>query len=56
MDGEREAIAKLDEAVGPPVQATVADKVEEATFSYLTEHDLGEVVRPTVSVTPVAFR
>ena len=56
MDGEREAIAKLDEAVSPPIRASVADEVEQATFSYLMDHDLGEVVRPTVSVTPVAFR
>lgn len=56
FEGEDDVVAAVDDAVGPPDRAQIADKLERAAESYLDENGLADVVEITVSITPIQFR
>ena len=56
FEGDDGVVAAIDDAVSAPDRAQLADALEEATLTYLQEHDLRGVVEVTVSVTPIQFR
>lgn len=55
-EGDNSVISSVDDAVGTPERARVANAVEEVVHEYLDQHGVGNDVRVTVSVTPVEFR
>jgi len=56
FEGDDSALAAVDEAVGAPARAQLADELESAVEAYLDDHDLADGIHATVSVTPVQFR
>lgn len=56
FEGDDDVVAEIDEAVGAPDRARIADDLEETAVEYLREHNLAEVVEVTISVTPIQFR
>lgn len=55
-EGDKPVVASVDEAVGTPERARIADDVEEIVQQYLDQHQLAGEVSVTVSVTPIQFR
>lgn len=56
FEGDDSILAAVDDAVGAPDRAQIADEVESAVQAYLEENDLRDGVDVTVSVTPIQFR
>jgi hypothetical protein len=56
FEGENGVVAAIDDAVGAPDRAQLADALEETTLDFLQQHDLRDDVEVTVSVTPIQFR
>ncbi len=56
VEGERSALAAVDEALGTPERAQIADTVEVQLTDRIQDEDLTDVVDTTVIVTPVEFR
>lgn len=56
VEGDQSTLAAVDEAVGTPERARIADAAEEHLDVRLDERDLTDVVGTTVIVTPVEFR
>lgn len=56
FEGDDSALAAVDDAVGAPDRAQIADEVESTVQGYLEEKDLRNGVDVTVSVTPIQFR
>lgn len=56
FEGDDAVVAAIDEAVGAPHRARIADELERTAETYLGENGLAEVVEVTVSVTPIQFR
>ncbi len=56
FEGENDVVAAIDDAVGAPDRARIADDLEETALDYLRENGLAKVVEVTVSVTPIQFR
>jgi hypothetical protein len=56
VEGDRSVLAAVDDAVGTPERARVADAAETHLDARLNEQELTEVVGTTVIVTPVEFR
>ena len=56
LEGEDTVLAAVDDAVGTPERARIADAAEEHLDDRLDERDLSDVVGTTVIVTPVEFR
>jgi len=56
VEGDRSVLAAVDDAVGTPERARIADAAEEHLDTRLDERGLTDVVGTTVIVTPVEFR
>lgn len=56
VEGEKPVVAAVDDAVGAPQRAQIADAVEAATANHLAEHDLSGGADVIVSVPPIQFR
>ncbi len=56
VEGERSALAAVDDALGAPERARIANAAEARLGEYLRAQDLADVVGATVIVTPVQFR
>jgi len=56
VEGDQSILAAVDDAVGMPERARLADAAEEHLNTRLDERDLTDVVGTTVIVTPVEFR
>jgi len=56
VEGEQSTLAAVDDAVGTPERARIADAAEEHLDTRLDDRDLTDVVGTTVIVTPVEFR
>lgn len=56
VEGDRSVLASVDEAVGIPERAQIADAAEDQLDEHLEEAGLTDVVGSTVIVTPVEFR
>lgn len=56
VNGEKAAIAGVDDAVSAPVRAQIADAVEAIVGTYLADHNLAGGADLIVSVTPIQFR
>jgi hypothetical protein len=56
FEGDDSTLAAVDNAVGAPDRAQIADEVESTVQAYLEENDLLNGVDVTVSVTPIQFR
>ncbi|MFB6098517.1 MAG: hypothetical protein ABEK84_05285 [Salinibacter sp.] len=56
LEGAQSVLASVDDAVGAPERARIADAAEDRLKGYLDERDLADVVGATVIVTPVEFR
>jgi len=56
VEGDQSTLAAVDDAVGTPERARIADAAEEHLDTRLDQRDLTDVVGTTVIVTPVEFR
>ena len=56
FEGDDSVVAAVDDAVGAPDRANIADALEKTTKDLLRENDLDGAVEVTVSVTPIQFR
>ena len=56
VEGDQSTLAAVDDAVGTPERAHIADAAEEHLDTRLDDRDLTDVVGTTVIVTPVEFR
>lgn len=56
VEGEDSLLAAVEEAVGTPGRAQIADATEERLLEHLQDVGLIEVVETTVIVTPIQFR
>ena len=56
VEGDQSTLAAVDDAVGTPERARIADAAEKHLDTRLHERDLTDVVGTTVIVTPVEFR
>lgn len=56
VEGDRSALAAVDDALGTPERARISDAAEECLDDRLEERDLTEVVGRSVIVPPVQFR
>jgi len=56
VEGDQSVLAAVDDAVGTPERARIADAAEDRLNERLEAEDLTDVVGATVIVTPVEFR
>jgi hypothetical protein len=56
VEGDKSVVAAVDDAVGAPERARIADAVEAVTANHLAENDLSNGADVIVSVTPIQFR
>lgn len=56
VEGDSSALAAVDDAVGAPERARIADAAEDRLTELLEDRELTSVVGTTVIVTPVEFR
>lgn len=56
VEGEDSLLAAVEEAVGTPGRAQIADATEERLLEHLQDVGLVDVVETTVIVTPIQFR
>ncbi|PSQ68418.1 MAG: hypothetical protein BRD54_04335 [Bacteroidetes bacterium SW_8_64_56] len=56
VEGDSSALAAVDDAVGAPERARIADATEDRLNDHLADRELTDVVGTTVIVTPVQFR
>lgn len=56
VKGEKEVVARVDDAVSAPERAQIADAVEAVVGTYLANHNLAGGADLIVSVTPIQFR
>lgn len=56
VEGDQSTLAAVDDAVGTPERARIADAAEQHLNTRLDDRDLTDVVGTTVIVTPVEFR
>lgn len=56
VEGDRSVLASVDDAVGVPERAQIADAAEERLDEHLGDAGLTDVVGLTIIVTPVEFR
>lgn len=56
VEGDDSVLASVDEAIGAPERARIAEATEDLLLDHLKEEGLHNVVDTTVIVTPVQFR
>lgn len=56
VEGDKEVLAAVDEALGTPERAQIANAMEECLDEHLEDRKLTDVVGTTVIVPPVQFR
>lgn len=56
VEGDNEVLAAVDEALGTPERAQIANAMEECLDEHLEDRKLTDVVGTTVIVPPVQFR
>jgi hypothetical protein len=56
VEGDESNLAAVNDAVGPPERADIADASEELILDYLARQNLEQDLNITVSMTPIEFK